>query len=276
MTHLFYLILHLSASFSSLPFCLAHYNTPPSRAQESDEDDDATLIAKANAGDTAAFEALLLRYEKPIFGYLVRLVGTKDDAADLTQDTFVKLYHHLHGADTRKHFRSWLYTIATRTAYDWFRKKKRMRLSSLEETGELPETIEDNDAYTYIEAKERAARLDEALAALHPTHRAVLLLFYKENLSYEEIARTLDAPINTVKTHLHRAKKALRALLIHAHPDSSGTIAHAPARRISLESPRKNSSGNLLSGAQNAAHHHGRYARVRRGNRRMENLDAFH
>jgi RNA polymerase sigma-70 factor (ECF subfamily) len=82
------------------------------------------LLAQAKGGSLAAFEKILYLYEKPIFNYICRLTRQKEDAEDLTQQTFIKLYKSLKSINLDKSFKSWLYKIATNTTYDWFRKKE--------------------------------------------------------------------------------------------------------------------------------------------------------
>lgn len=171
------------------------------------------LLNQAKTGNPEAFEKLLFIYEKPIYNYLYRLTGRREDAEDLTQKTFIKLYKSLHLINPDKSFKSWLYKIAANTAYDWFRKKKRLREIALPEDNCLNETIEPDPAYYRIEA---GYDLGKALSAIKPAYKSILLLYYKDCLSYEEIADSLSLPVNTVKTHLRRAKQELKNELMIA------------------------------------------------------------
>lgn len=165
------------------------------------------LLNLAKSGDIEAFEKILFLYEKPIYNYIYRLTGQKQDAEDLTQKTFIKLYKSLKTINLDKNFKSWLYKIATNTVYDWFRKKKREAELLISDQEEYFETLEQEDAYYNLETNRE---LETALNELKPIYKSVLLLFYKESLPYQEIAQALNLPLNTVKTYLYRAKQALK------------------------------------------------------------------
>lgn len=165
------------------------------------------ILIKAKRGDTAAFEAILFAYEKHIFNYVRRIVGRAQDAEDITQETFIKLYTHIGSLDPEKNIKSFLFTIATRTAYDWLRRTQKQPIILSFDDPEFPaETIGNDSAYYSVE---QLAGLEEALEKIKPQQKAILILFYREGFLYQEIADILDIPINTIKTHLRRAKQAL-------------------------------------------------------------------
>jgi RNA polymerase sigma-70 factor (ECF subfamily) len=174
------------------------------------------IIERAKKGDLFAFEQIIFEFEKPLWNYLVRLSGNKDDAEDLIQETFVKVYKHLKSIDGTKNIKSWIYTIATNTAYDHLRKRKREALVELDEeyetnvenTAYYPVSVEEN-----IETKDVSAAIDR----LDDLYKGPILLYYKDGFSYEEIADMLSIPINTLKTRLSRAKKQLATLLVNYH-----------------------------------------------------------
>lgn len=166
------------------------------------------ILMKAKRGDIAAFETILFAYEKPIFNYIRRVVGGAPDAEDITQETFIKFYTHIGSLDPEKNIKSFLFTIATRTAYDWLRKKqKQPKIFSFDDTEFPVETIGDDSTYYNVE---RLTGLEEALEKIKPQQKSILMLFYREGFSYQEIADIFNLPINTVKTHLRRAKQSLR------------------------------------------------------------------
>lgn len=177
-------------------------------------DDEKKLLQKLRGGDIRAFEALLAQYEQPIFGYIYRMAQNRSDAEDLTQETFLKVYTHHTSVDPEKNFRAWLFRIATTTCYDWLRKKKRSKeLLILDDPKAEGETIPDDASYNYTERLQTVQEVETALAKISPAHRAVLLLRYRHDLPYQDIADTLGVSMNTIKTHLHRAKKALKEKL---------------------------------------------------------------
>ena len=161
----------------------------------------------AKKGDLKATSLLITTFEKAIFNHLYRLTGDKEDAADLTQDTFVKVYKKRHLIDPKQNIKSWIYKIATNTAYDWFSKNKSKNDISLSEDDNL-ETIALNLPYYRIEQAEKMD-LEAALDKLQPKYQNIIFLHYQQGFTYEEIAEIMHVPLGTVKTLLYRAKKAL-------------------------------------------------------------------
>lgn len=173
-----------------------------------DSEEERELAKRLRAGDLSAFEKLISIHENKIFNYLYRLVGDEADAEDLTQEVFIKLYKYKSQIDPEKNLKSWLYTVATNTANDWFRARKDYSSYSLySEEGSSIETIPSHPTYYYIE---RAVDIAAALDKLNPVYKTAILLFYKEGLNYTEISEVLRVPLNTVKTYLRRAKEALK------------------------------------------------------------------
>lgn len=169
------------------------------------------FIAKAQKGDVGAFEEIMSEYERSIFGYVLRLTANREDAEDITQETFLKVYNHLNSYDASRPFKTWIYTIATRTVYDLFRKRKvHQELYIIDDEDIGFETIDETDAYKKIETAEE---LENALAKIKPTYRSILLLHYMQEFTYEEISEALNQPLGTVKTNLRRAKIALKQIL---------------------------------------------------------------
>lgn len=152
------------------------------------------------------FEAVVLEYQKPVYNHVLRLVLSKDDATDCTQDTFIKIYNNRENIDLNKNIKSFIYRVATNTALDFLRKKK--RLNEVEYIED--ETIVEEITYTKEEEEMIRVDTDKALSKLRENERAIILLFYREEFSYIEISKILDLPINTVKTNLRRAKFALK------------------------------------------------------------------
>ncbi len=175
------------------------------------EEIDKKILAAAKKKNFKAFEVILCHYERAIFDYIFRLVNHRQDAEDLAQETFIKVYVNLDSIDPEKNFRAWLYKIATNVVYDWFRKKgAHPELFIIDDPLAGFETIDEESTYLKIE---RTQDLLKALAGIKPIYRMILELFYHQGLSYEEVAQSLAIPLNTVKTHLFRAKKALKQIL---------------------------------------------------------------
>jgi len=170
---------------------------------------DKTMRA-AIQGDVRAFEKIVTAYEKPLFSFIYKMVRTREDSADLTQETFVKVYLHISDYDPSRPFSTWIFSIAKYTTYDWLRKKQKRQgtLYIIDKTDSpyVPE-YKSGKEFEMIANK---MDISQALEKLQPHYRRVLSLFYFEEYSYKQIAQQLDKPINTIKTLLYRAKRALR------------------------------------------------------------------
>lgn len=181
----------------------------------SDESDES-LVSRAVEGDTLAFTALVNRYELRLFNYIRRIVGNATDAEDLFQDVFVKVHTKLHRFEQGRPFRPWLYRIATNQCRDHLRYRKLRRALSLDFTGDDGGvTLADSLAAPNPSPRESAveqetnARLTAAIAALPLKHRTVFIMARYENLPYDEIARTLEIPVGTVKSRMNKAVSVL-------------------------------------------------------------------
>ena len=172
------------------------------------ENIDKNILIRAKAGDLEAFEYILFFYEKMIYNYCLRILKNSQNAKDITQETFIKVYTHRKKIDPEKNIKTWIFTIATNTAYDFLRSKKRKREISLDEENE---TISSHEAY-YLE-EGLISDVDKALAQIKFEYKRVLLLFYQQGFAYKEIAEILEMPINTVKTYISRGKEQLKELL---------------------------------------------------------------
>lgn len=179
---------------------------------------DERLVSVVMSDDPEAMDTLVKHYIKPVYGFVYRLVGHRQDAEDVTQETFLKAWKQRKRYRRGESFAAWLFAIARNTAIDWLRKKKQIVFSDFDtpegenvlldtvaDTAPLPDVL-----YEHIEEKERVQRL---LATLSPLHREVLLLHYNEGLSFREIGLVLGKSLNTVKSQHRRALLALRDLL---------------------------------------------------------------
>ena len=172
---------------------------PAGAARQRDESD---LLARIAGGNEDAFGTLVGLYQDRFYAVARRMLGDDADAHDAVQNTFLRVFRH--AADYRDEWRTstWLYRILTNVCVDQWRKRR--RLTTLAEPGDAPHARESS--------AERVD-LDRALATVPPEARAILVLCYVEELSYREIARARGISINTVKTQLLRAKRAMREFL---------------------------------------------------------------
>jgi RNA polymerase sigma-70 factor (ECF subfamily) len=182
--------------------------------------DESALVAKAQAGDTAAFGELVSRYQNKIYRLAKHITQNDEDAEDVLQEAFLKAYEHIGGFQGNSKFYTWIVRIAVNEALMKLRKRKGDRTVSLDEpveTGE--ETVQREIAVWEDNPEQRYSReeiqtiLDEAVQTLKPDFRTVFMLRDIEELSTEETAETLGISIPAVKSRLLRARLALREKL---------------------------------------------------------------
>ena len=191
---------------------------------------DRNLIDAHCQGSKTAFTELVCRYGEGLFGYLIRMSGNRDQAEDLVQETFKRVHEKAHTFRGTQ-LKNWLFTIATRVAIDSLRKRKRIRLVSLnqqadcsDEACEQLETlaVADNSCEPSQEVvlNEQKEQVRQAIESLPARQRATLVLAYYQELSYREVAEVLGCSIGTVKAQMSRALRTLAQKL----PDIAGDI----------------------------------------------------
>jgi len=172
------------------------------------------LIESAAAGDAAAFEQLVTKYEKLVYSVTFRMTGNREDALDLSQDTFVKVWKSLAFFKFESSFSTWIYRIAGNVCLDFLRRQKRTQsLTVSEDEVQLDVPDEQNDPAQMALEHAGQTELTEALNALEPEYRAALTLRAVAGMSYQEIADTLDIQPGTVKSRICRGRERLRKLL---------------------------------------------------------------
>lgn len=164
------------------------------------------LLARAIAGDRAAFGALVRSYQRPVYSLALRMLADRHRAEDLAQEVFLQLYGNLAAIESPDHLSFWLRRVTIHRAIDRLRREPKFVLSPLEAAERIASETVDADPIL-----ER--RLRELLAELPPAARAVVLLRYQEDLDPMEIGRTLKMSVNTVKSHLKRSLALLRERL---------------------------------------------------------------
>lgn len=169
------------------------------------ENIDRDILIHARAGDLEAFEYILSFYEKAIYNYCLRILKNPHNAKDVTQETFIKVYTNRKFIDPEKNIKTWIFTIATNTAYDFLRGEKRKNEISLDGANETIISFE-----TYYPQEGVVSDVDMALEQINQKYKKALLLFYQQGFQYQEIAEILDMPVNTVKTHISRGKEQLK------------------------------------------------------------------
>ncbi|MGI8619293.1 MAG: sigma-70 family RNA polymerase sigma factor [Gemmatimonadaceae bacterium] len=184
---------------------------------------DADVVLLAQQGRDVAFRELLRRYERPVFSLVFRMVRDRDTAEDLAQESFIKVLNNIDRYRPEFKFSSWLFKIANNVAIDHLRKRtvdtvslegSRYATTTAEaESTAIPVASKDQSALEELESRELGGAIEKAVASLRPEYRACILLRHVEDRSYEEIAATLDLPLGTVKTYIHRARHELRRAL---------------------------------------------------------------
>ena len=169
-------------------------------------------VSQARAGEPAAWDALFHRYQLPLYVYVFELVHDEQASLDLVQETFIAAARHLGGLRDDGKFGSWLFGIAHQKCIQRWRKQGREEIWR-EEIADTPDEFENGPDDLLIR-QEQEAEFMNLLNHLPLPQRAVLLLHFVENFSLEEIARITQAPLGTVKSRLHHAKRALRRLVL--------------------------------------------------------------
>ncbi len=171
--------------------------------------DDVELVQRCRAGDRAAFDVLVLRYQLPVYNAALRMLGNREDAKDVAQNAFLKAFEHLEDFDPQYRFFSWLYRIALNEALTALGRRKQYA----EITGSEIDGAPGPEATTA--GGQTAVAINVALLRLVSEQRQVVILRHVLDLSYEEMAEVLQVPDKTVKSRLHSARQKLRELLIH-------------------------------------------------------------
>ncbi|MFN3301830.1 MAG: RNA polymerase sigma factor [Patescibacteria group bacterium] len=177
---------------------------------------DENLIDQYLKGDERALEILIKRYLKPIFSFIFRFVRDSQEAEDITQEVFVKVWRNLKRFDKKRKFKTWIFTIAKNSCLDWLKKKKEITFSEIEEEkNSFVENIPDRCLLPneIFEREDLVNLLNEALEKLSPKYKMVLLLRYNDHFTFKEIAETLEEPLNTIKSRHKRAIDKLKIFL---------------------------------------------------------------
>lgn len=191
----------------------------PERRQEADAD--LVVVRQVQAGDVAAFDRLISKYRERVLGIVYNMTSNREDAADLTQDTFIKAFQSIQRFGGQSSFFTWLYRIAVNSTLSHLRKSRLRSFFSLEGidadepvSREIVAALTDKtgvDRDSYV--RELQEKLNEAMQKLSITHRTVVTLFEIDGLSHQEIAEIMDCSVGTVRSRLHYAKQLLQSEL---------------------------------------------------------------
>jgi len=174
--------------------------------------DDDTLMVMTARGEEAAFRLLVSRWEQPVFAFLLNMTGSREDAQDLAQETFLRVYEQASRYRAQGRFRSWLFRIAGNQARSWLRRRKILRWVRFDTSrhdrrdgSRLPDEV--------LAGKESAGVVRAALQRLPLRQRQAVILRRYQELNYQEIATVLDTTVSAVESLLQRAAAGLRSQL---------------------------------------------------------------
>lgn len=172
---------------------------------------DSELVKQAQSGHQEALIQLLREIETPLYRTAYYMLGNEQDALDMTQEALIKIYRHIKQFKQQAQFKTWAQRIVTNLCIDLCRQRKQIKVvnQSVDEIKQLP----SHRAEEEIEHRLLRGEIEVAICQLSEEQRAAIVLRYMHDFTYQEIAEAMDLPLNTVKSHLFRARKALQKLL---------------------------------------------------------------
>jgi RNA polymerase sigma-70 factor, ECF subfamily len=179
---------------------------------------DVDLIAGTIAGGEDNFEELVRRYQRPIVGYVFRMLGDYESALDVTQEVFIKIYNSLERYSSEYKFSTWIYRIAHNAAIDHMRRNsvtpQSLETESADGTYQLQIESSDPTPEQDRERSEWRTQIDSVVKCLPTAYRDLILLRHSQDMSYDEIAEVTGLPLGTVKNRLFRAREMMRDIFI--------------------------------------------------------------
>jgi RNA polymerase sigma-70 factor (ECF subfamily) len=178
--------------------------------------EETEVLRRCLRGDEKAYRELVERYQRQVYSLALRMVRQAEDAEDLTQETFVRMFKALDRYDPTRPFGAWLFTIASRLCIDHLRRRRMKPISIVrwDPSSEEERVIEAEDPGLkpdeVTEHGEEARNMQRLIDALPPHYRIVVILRHQQDLSYEEISEALHLPLGTVKARIHRARSLLK------------------------------------------------------------------
>ncbi len=187
------------------------------------------LIKQAIKGNMKAFETLILQFEKPVYNLVFQMMGNEQDALDVTQEVFIKLYRSIGKFRFKSKFSTWVYRVAVNTCIDELRKLKKYE-KKLDYIDQAYESEEKSYKKQYVDKgktpeevaiqNENVTEIRYSINQLKEDYRTIIILRDIKNFSYEEIAKILDCTLGTVKSRLSRARQQLKKEIVKKREQS--------------------------------------------------------
>lgn len=217
--------------------------------------DETRLVSELQSGSDTAFDWVVTYYHASVFNVIYGILADRSDAADVTQEVFLKAFRGIHGFRRGSSLKTWLYRIAVRESLNhrrWWHRHSRNEVSMDISADEHRAAIEIEDVeatpFDQLAAREMQAAVRGALAELSEAYRSAVILRDLEGLSYEEVAEVLEISVATVKTRILRGRRALKKLLeplLH--------VPHAASHGVSVHTASESAAGGLSHTAPNEA-----------------------
>ena len=216
----------------------------PAAAQPATPD---SLIEQCLSGDQVAWEAIVRQNWRKVFNVAYKFVGKHDEAEDLTQDIFLKIFRSLDTFDRRANFQTWLISVSRNLCIDHYRsvRKERETIDRDVDPGDLTPVSTEISPYAALEHRDRVTLLKEALSTLPETLRTAVMLRDIRELSYQEIADSLQLPEGTVKSRINRGRTELARQIkrLRAQYEEAAARSSSPDGSGGLGEPRSGVSG---------------------------------
>lgn len=195
--------------------------------------EDNTLVAQARAGDQRAFQRLVERYQRKVYGVALGMLHDPEDAMDVTQEAFIRVHRYLDRFQGSSSFFTWLYRITVNLCIDHIRREGKAQTVDYDdsmahtgaETSQLIPWSADGNPARSMDRKQLRQAIDRALATLSPKHRAVILMREVEGLSYAEMAEVMQCSKGTIMSRLFHARRRMQVALLDALEDKNKTAA---------------------------------------------------
>jgi len=189
------------------------------------------LIDACLRGDQSAWDAVVQKYWRHVFNVAYRFVGRHEEAEDLSQEIFLKLYRALHTFDRRANFQTWLISVSRNRCIDHYRsvRKEREAIDLKVDSADLSPVAKGPDALSRLQRLDRRNLLRRGMLTLPDTLRTVVLMRDIQDLSYQEIAARLDLPVGTVKSRINRGRNELARRIVTLEREQAGSVVSPDA-----------------------------------------------